>query len=106
MSEETKVNFKNFQSKAVLQCRILKQDTAREANFISQLTETNGELERLKEKNETPLRKAEAVPGGAKRASKYTVASQFMSFVNIGCVLVLDSVAAYTLFNITKPCLL
>lgn len=46
MCEETKVNFKNFQSKAELQCKIVKQDAAREAKFISQLTEMNAELEK------------------------------------------------------------
>jgi len=55
MCEETKVNFKNFQSKAEQQCKIVKQDVAREAKFISQLTEMNGELEKTEgEKRNAP----------------------------------------------------
>lgn len=103
MYEDAEVSIKRFQSKAEQQCENMKQDAAREANIISKLTEMNKELERLKEKHATPPRKAEAVLDAAKRAEKHTVAYQAMRLVKIGCVLVLNSVAAYGLFNITRP---
>ena len=62
MCKETKVDFKHFQSKAERQCKIVKQDAAREAKIISQLTEMNKELDRLEEEDVTLLQIAETMP--------------------------------------------
>ena len=103
MYEDAEVSIKRFQSKAEQRCENMRQDAAREEKIISKLTEMNKELEKLKEKHATPPRKAEVMPDAAKRAEKHTVAYQVKRLVKIGCVLVLDSVAAYALFNTTRP---
>lgn len=103
MFEETKVNIKRFQAKAEQQCKMVLQDAAREAKIMSHLTEISKELEKLKEKNSTPLRNAKEIPDAAKSPAKHTIAYKIMRYVKIGCILVLDSVAAYTLFDITRP---
>ena len=106
MFEETQVNIKRFRSKAEQQFKIVQRDAAREAKIMSHLTEMSKELEKLKEKNSTPLRNAEEMPDAVKSAAKHTVAYKVMRYVKIGCILVLDSLATYTLFNITRPCFL
>ena len=101
--EETQVNIKRFRAKAEQQFKMVQQDAAREAKIMSHLTEMSKELEKLKEKNSTPLRNAKEMPDAAKSAAKHTVAYKVMRYIKIGCILVLDSVAAYTLFDITRP---
>ena len=59
--KETKVNFKHFQSKAERQSKVVKQDAAREAKIISQLTEMNKELDILEEEDVTLLQIAETI---------------------------------------------
>ena len=102
MCEETKEDIKRVKTKAEQQCKIVKTESAKEARIIAKLTEMNKELERLKKQNATSL-KAEPLPCARKNVAKYTSAYQVMRFVKIGCVLVLDSVTAYTLYYFTKP---
>ena len=104
MFEETQVNIKRFRAKAEQQCKMVQQDAAREAKIMSHLTEMSKELEKLKENNSTPVQNAvKEMPDAAKSAAKQTVAYKVMRYAKIGCILVLDSLAAYTLFNITRP---
>ena len=103
MFEETQVNVKRFRANSEQQFKMVQQDAAREAKIMSHLTEMSKELEKLKEKNSTPLRNAKEMPDAAKSAAKHTVAYKVMRYIKIGCILVLDSVAAYTLFDITRP---
>ena len=104
MCEETKVDIKRVKTKAEQHCKIVKTESAREARIIAKLTEMNKELERLKEKNATSM-EDEAMPHASNNTAKYTTAYQVMRLVKIGCILVLDSVTAYTLYQFTKPLL-
>ena len=101
--DETQLTIKRLQSKAELQCIKAREDAIREAKLSSELTEMKKKLEKMKGAISTPLRKVEEISDSTKNAAKYTFASQAIHFVKIGCVVVLDSVAAYTLFCITKP---
>ena len=57
-----KSEFQTFPAKAERQSKIVKQDAAREAKIISQLTEMNKELDRLEEEDVTLLQIAETMP--------------------------------------------
>ena len=101
--QETQVTMKRLQSKAELQYNAAKQDAAREVMLTSELAEMKKELEKLKAVISKPLRKVEEMSESTKTASKHIFASKVLHFAKIGCVLALDSVAAYALFSITKP---
>ena len=101
MYEETKVGINRFKTRAGQQCTIVKKELMREARLLARLTEMNRELKKLEEKDEAPL-KTEA-SDAAKISVKYSTAYQVTRFVKMGCLLVLDSVAAYTLYKVTKP---
>lgn len=103
MFEETEVVIKRFQKKAEEQCKMVKRDAEREAKVISTLTGIKKELEKSREINSSPPQKAASMPDAAKRALKQTVAYRALRYFKIGCVFLVDSVAAYTLFNISKP---
>lgn len=101
--QETQITMKRLQSKAELQYNAAKQDAAREVMLTSELAEMKKELEKMKAMISKPLRKVEEMSESTKTASKHTFASKVVHFAKIGCVLALDSVAAYALFSITKP---
>ena len=42
-------------------------------------------------------------PEAARNASRYTTRARVCRYIKMGCALVLDSVAAYAWFKITKP---
>ena len=104
MYEETKEEIKRIQKQAEHQRDMVKNESAREARMMAKLTEMNEEFDKVKGENKTAVRQVILDKSG-KVAARHTTAYRVMRFVKIGCVLVLDSVAAYTLYHFTKPLL-
>ena len=104
MYEETKEEIERIQTKAEHQRELVKNESAREARMMAKLTEMNEEFDKVKGENKTAVRQVILDKSG-KVAARHTTAYRVMRFVKIGCVLVLDSVAAYTLYHFTKPLL-
>lgn len=104
MYEETKEEIERIQKQAEHQRDMVKNESAREARMMAKLTEMNEEFDKVKGENKTAVRQVILDKSG-KVAARHTTAYRVMRFVKIGCVLVLDSVAAYTLYHFTKPLL-
>lgn len=104
MYEETKEEIERIQKQAEHQRDMVKNESAREARMTAKLTEMNEEFDKVKGENKTAVRQVILDKSG-KVAARHTTAYRVMRFVKIGCVLVLDSVAAYTLYHFTKPLL-
>ena len=104
MYEETKEEIERIQKQAEHQRDMVKNESAREARMMAKLTEMNEEFDKVKGENKTAVRQVILDKSG-KFAARHTTAYRVMRFVKIGCVLVLDSVAAYTLYHFTKPLL-
>ena len=104
MYEETKEEIERIQKQAEHRREIVKNESAREARMMAKLTEMNEEFDKVKGENKTAVRQVILDKSG-KVAARHTTAYRVMRFVKIGCVLVLDSVAAYTLYHFTKPLL-
>ena len=104
MYEETKEEIERIQKQAEHQRDMVKNESAREARMMAKLTEMNEEFDEVKGENKTAVRQVILDKSG-KVAARHTTAYRVMRFVKIGCVLVLDSVAAYTLYHFTKPLL-
>lgn len=104
MYEETKEEIERIQKQAEHQREMVKNESAREARMMAKLTEMNEEFDKVKGENKTAVRQVILDKSG-KVAARHITAYRVMRFVKIGCVLVLDSVAAYTLYHFTKPLL-
>lgn len=104
MYEETKEEIERIQKQAEHWREMVKNESAREARMMAKLTEMNEEFDKVKGENKTAVRQVILDKSG-KVAARHTTAYRVMRFVKIGCVLVLDSVAAYTLYHFTKPLL-
>ena len=104
MYEETKEEIERIQKQAEHRREMVKNESAREARMMAKLTEMNEEFDKVKGENKTAVRQVILDKSG-KVAARHTTAYRVMHFVKIGCVLVLDSVAAYTLYHFTKPLL-
>ena len=104
MYEETKEEIERTQKQAEHRREMVKNESAREARMMAKLTEMNEEFDKVKGENKTAVRQVILDKSG-KVAARHTTAYRVMRFVKIGCVLVLDSVAAYTLYHFTKPLL-
>lgn len=104
MYEETKEEIERIQKQAEHRREMVKNESAREARMMAKLTEMNEEFDKVKGENKTAVRQVILDKSG-KVAARHTTAYRVMRFVKIGCVLVLDSVAAYTLYHFTKPLL-
>ena len=104
MYEETKEEIERIQKQAEHQRDVVKNESAREARMMAKLTEMNEEFDKVKAENKTAVRQVILDKSG-KVAARHTTAYRVMRFVKIGCVLVLDSVAAYALYHFTKPLL-
>lgn len=102
MYEETKEEIKRIQKQAEHQRDMVKNESAREARMMAKLTEMNEEFDKVKGENKVCQ---VILDKSGKVAARHTTAYRVMRFVKIGCVLVLDSVAAYTLYHFTKPLL-
>lgn len=109
MYEETKQEIERIQKQAEHRRDMVKNESAREARMMAKLTEMNEEFDQVKGENKTAASDEVyqvILDKSAKVAARHTTAYRVMRFVKIGCVLVLDSVAAYTLYHFTKPLLL
>lgn len=104
MYEETKEEIERIQKQAEHRREMVKNESAREARMMAKLTEMNEEFDKVKGENKTTVRQVILDKSG-KVAARHTTAYRVMRFVKIGCVLVLDSVAAYTLYHFTKSLL-
>ena len=104
MYEETKEEIERIQKQAEHRREMVKNESAREARMMAKLTEMNEEFDKVKGENKTAVRQVILDKSG-KVAARHTTAYRVMRFVKIGCVLVLDSVAAYALYHFTKPLL-
>ena len=108
MYEETKEEIERIQKQAEHRRDMVKNESAREARMMAKLTEMNEEFDKVKGENKTAASDEVCqviLDKSAKIAARHTTAYRVMRFVKIGCVLVLDSVAAYTLYHFTKPLL-
>ena len=108
MYEETKEEIERIQKQAEHRREMVKNESAREARMMANLTEMNEEFDKVKGENKTAASDEVCqviLDKSAKIAARHTTAYRVMRFVKIGCVLVLDSVAAYTLYHFTKPLL-
>ena len=108
MYEETKEEIERIQKQTEHQRDMVKNESAREARMTAKLTEMNEEFDKVKGENKRAASdevRQVILDKSAKVAARHTTAYRVMRFVKIGCVLVLDSVAAYTLYHFTKPLL-
>ena len=108
MYEETKEEIERIQKQTEHRREMVKNESAREARMMAKLTEMNEEFDKVKGENKTEASDEVCqviLDKSAKIAARHTTAYRVMRFVKIGCVLVLDSVAAYTLYHFTKPLL-
>ena len=108
MYEETKEEIERIQTKAEHQRELVKNESAREARMMAKLTEMKKEFDKVKGENKTAASDDVCqviLDKSAKVAARHTTAYRVTRFVKIGCVLLLDSVAAYTLYHFTKPLL-
>lgn len=108
MYKETKEEIERIQKQAEHRREMVKNESAREARMMAKLTEMNEEFDKVKGENKTAASdevRQVILDKSAKVAARHTTAYRVMRFVKIGCVLVLDSVAAYTLYHFTKPLL-
>ena len=104
--QETQEDLKRFQSRADRKCEIVRMESARQKQILMKLAE----LERavslktgLEESNNTTP-KDDVMPDAARRAAQScSTAYKIGRYVKIGCVMILDSIAAYALVNSTKP---
>ena len=102
--EETKEEIERIQKQAEHRREMVKNESTREARMMAKLTEMNEEFDKVKGENKTAVCQVILDKSG-KVATRHTTAYRVMRFVKIGCVLVLDSVAAYTVYHFTKPLL-
>lgn len=108
MYEETKEEIERIQTTAEHRREMVKKESEREARMMAKLTEMNKEFDRVKAENKTASSDEVhqvILNKSAKVAARHTTAYRVMRFVKIGCVLLLDSVAAYTLYRFTRPLL-
>lgn len=106
--EETKEEIERIQKQAEHRREMVKNESAREARMMAKLTEMNKEFDKVKGENKTAASDEVCqviLDKSAQVAARHTTAYRVMRFVKIGCVLALDSVAAYTLYHFTKPLL-
>ena len=103
MCRQTKADVKRFEMKAQAEREIARKDAEIQAKLFSELQEIKHKMKRMEIKeDETPPE--EKTPDAATRnALRYTTGARVCRFIKIGCVMVLDAVAAYGLFKITQP---
>ncbi len=63
----------------------------------------NNKVKRMKEKDTAPHAQEDKMPDAALNALTYTISYRVCRYIKIGYGLVLDTVAAYVLFTVTKP---
>ncbi len=103
MCEQAKADVETFQLKAKVEKEILKKDAEIQIKLFSVVREMNDKLKRMKEQDTTPHAQEDKMPDAAQNALRYTTSYRVCRYIKIGCGLVLETVAAYALFKVTKP---
>ena len=103
MCEQAKADMEWFKLKAEAEKDIVKKDAEIQAKLYSAVKEMNEKVKRMEEKDTTAHAQEDKIPDAAQNSLRYTTSARVCRYLKIGCALVLDSVAAYTLFKITKP---
>ena len=57
----------------------------------------------MKEQDTTPHPQEDKMPDTVQNALRYTTSARVCRYIKIGCASVFDTVAAYALFEVTKP---
>ena len=102
--EETQEDLKRFQSRADRQYEIARMEFERQGRILGKLAEMERMVNSrtLREHHVTPPRD-EVMPDAAKAVMRCSTAHIIGRYVKIGCIMLLDSIASYALFKITKP---
>ena len=105
MCEQAKADIERFKLKAEAEKDIAKKDAEIQAKLYSAIKEMNEKIERSKEqdKYKTPHAQEDKIPDAAQNTLRYTTSARVCRYIKTGCAFVVDSVAAYALFKITKP---
>ncbi|RMX49911.1 hypothetical protein pdam_00017286 [Pocillopora damicornis] len=103
MCHQAKKDAQRFRLKAEADKELLKRDAAVRAKLYSSVTEMKEKLNRMDIKEEPTCPIEEKMPEAAENAHRLTVTGRVSRYVRIGCALVFDAVAVYTLFRFTHP---
>ena len=103
MCEQAKANIERFQLRAKVGKELVKKDAEIQAKLYSAVKELNEKAKKMKENDTAVHAQEDREPEAARNASRYTTRARVCRYIKMGCALVLDSVAAYALFKITKP---
>ena len=103
MCYKVKKDAQRFRLKAEADKELLKRDAAVRTKLYSSVTEMKEKLNRMDIKEEPTCPIEEKMPEAAENAHRLTVTGRVCRYVRIGCALVFDAVAAYTLFKFTQP---
>ena len=96
-------SIKRIQSRTDLQSEIVMQEAAKEAMIIQKLAELEEVVKAKRQENHLTPPQDETMPDAARNASIYCMGYKIKRCVKIGCVMLLDSVAAYGLLAVTRP---
>ena len=99
MCHQAKKDAQRFRLKAEADKELLKRDAAVRAKLFSSVLAMK--LRPIKE--EPTCSSEEKMPEAAENAQRLTFTGRVCRYVRIGCALVFDAVAAYTLFRFTHP---
>ncbi len=103
MCEQANADVERFQLKATVEREILKKDAEMQMKLFSAVREMNDKVKRMKEQDTAPHAQEDKMPDAAQNALRYTTSYRVCRYIKIGCGLVLDTVAAYALFKVSKP---
>ncbi|XP_078364023.1 uncharacterized protein LOC144648283 [Oculina patagonica] len=101
--EQAKADIERFQLKAKVEKEILKKDAEIQMKLFSAVREMNDKVKTMKEQDTALHAEEDKMPDAAQNALRYTTSYRVCRYIKIGCGLVLDTVAAYALFKVTKP---
>ena len=99
---QARADVKWFEQKAQAEREIARKDAQIQAKLFSELQEMKAKLKKMETKDETP-QEEEGPDAATRNALRYTTGARVCRFIKIGCIMVLDAVAAYGLFKITRP---
>ena len=105
MCLQAKEDIKRFHLKAEADKQIVKRDRDIKLKFYSSFQEVNHKLKReeIKEKPNLDEERLPIMLEDTRRTSQYTITGRVCHYVKIGCVLVVDALAAYGMFKLTQP---
>ena len=104
MFQETEEEIKRLQSRANRRCEMIKMESTKERMVLWRLAELEEMTsKKLNDNHDATPSEDESMPEATRNAARYSAAHRIARYVKIGCVMFLDSVAAYALFKITRP---